>query len=461
MLTLRVDTIAKIVKGQLTAGSGPECPEGISINTRTIKKGEIFIAVPGKRYDGHRFIYQAIEKGASALIVHKRIKKKSCKIPVVTVDNTVAALGHLAAYYRRQFQIPIIAVTGSAGKTSTKELIASVLSQKFNVLKNERSENNHFGVPLTLLKLTHKHHVAVLEVGTSQKGDISCLGQIIKPDMLVFTNIGASHLEGLGSIRGVFNEKKSLIKFLTKKGQMILNLDDMYLKKLVGQAPSVSKMTYAVQQKADFQAKNLNFDNNNRIQFKVNRELFTLPTPAYHQVYNALAAIAVGRHFGLTLSDINKGLKTSLHCSGRQKIQSIGGVTIIDDTYNSNPLSFRSSINSLNTIHAKGKKILVGGDMLELGELSEKWHRQIGKDILHSSIDVFIGFGRNARFIYDECCRDGDKVLAKSFVYLHYLHRFLAKIIQPGDIVLIKGSRGMHLERTVNFLEENLSQSRK
>ena len=250
---LNIPDVIKAASGKLIGGSGRGELCGVSTDTRSLKEGELFIAIEGPRFDGHKFLAEAVKKKAAVLVVSKKIDAGK-DINVIRVRDTTQALGAIAAFYRRRFSIPVIAVTGSAGKTTTKELIAFVLGARFNVLKNYKTENNQYGVPLTLLKLNEGHAAAVLELGTNHPGEIAALARIVAPDVAVFTNVGESHLEGLKTPAGVFREKFQLARFTKKNGTVVFNADDEYLRNIAGKKIAQKKISYGIRQKADHQA---------------------------------------------------------------------------------------------------------------------------------------------------------------------------------------------------------------
>src|SRR3989338_6862834 len=250
-MILTISHIVKATQGNLLQGNPTVRIKGVSINSRTLKRGELFIAIKGENFDGHSFIQPSLEKGALALVVSQKPKKISSRVPVIYVKDTTIALGRIAAMYRSFFKIPVISITGRAGKTTTKEMVAAILQKKFKVLKNIKTENNHIGVPLTLLKLDQSHEVAVIECGTNRKGDIDWLGQITKPDVIIFTNIGESHLELLKTPDGVFKEKYQLTKHLHPEGYIIFNADDAYLRRLFKLKSNRNLITYALKEESD------------------------------------------------------------------------------------------------------------------------------------------------------------------------------------------------------------------
>lgn len=454
LVMLTVNEIKKITQGRLVQGHGEALADGVSIDSRTIQKQGIFIAIEGPRFDGHDFIQETVGKGAAVVVVSKKIVCPK-DIAVIRVKDTTKALGQIAARHRRQFDIPVIAITGSAGKTTAKEMIAAVLGTKFKVLKNFKTENNQFGVPLTLLKLDASYQIAVIELGTNRPGDIRWLAQISRPTVAVFTNIGDSHLEGLKNKNGVFREKFQMVNCMDPRGVIIYNGDDEYLQKIPGKKrPGQKAVSYGCRAGVDYQAGQVNVWNNRRLGFKLRGHAFTLMAPAVHNVYNGLAAIACGLLNHIRYNDTVAALSRYKFHEARSEMIKIGPFWLINDTYNANPVSFASAINTLNSLRIKGKRIMVCGDMLELGSRSQALHRSVGEMVARSATDLVLTVGRHAEYIAQGCedkgravhCRDIDEV-----------YRRLKKNCRPGDAILVKGSRGTRMERVVEFLEKELT----
>ena len=449
---LTVGDIKKATQGKLIQGEALTKVFSVSIDSRSIKKRSVFIAINGERFNGHDFIRQALRKGAIAVVVSKRIHC-SDDIAIILVKDTTRALGQVAAWHRSRFLIPIIAITGSVGKTTTKELIASVLSKRWTVLKNVKTENNHYGVPLTLLKLNSSHQVAVLELGTNQPGDIRCLAQIVRPTVSVFTNIGQSHLKGLKNQNGVFKEKIQLIKYMDPKGIVIVNGDDDHLRTLARKEYTQRIIRLGRHHNADYRADQLVVQNNSRLQFKMRGHTFRINSPAFHNVYNALAAISCGLLYKIRYNDIDAALTRFRFREARQEIIKKGRFWFIDDTYNANPLSFQSAVSTLSHLKVTGKRIIVCADMLELGSQSETLHRLTGRMIAQSQIDAVFTVGKHARYITQSLNRSNG-IRAVHCRNLSEVHRRLKSYCAPGDAVLVKGSRGMKMERTIKFLQK-------
>ncbi|MBN1870730.1 MAG: UDP-N-acetylmuramoyl-tripeptide--D-alanyl-D-alanine ligase [Candidatus Omnitrophica bacterium] len=450
---LTIYELQKITKGKIDQGDAAATVTGVSINSRIIRRGNVFIAIKGARFDGHQFIPKAIRHGARAVIVSKKVRCPR-DIAVVRVKDTTKALGQIAAWHRARFDIPVIAITGSTGKTTTKEMVASVLQKKFRVLKNAGTENNQFGVPLTLLRLKSFHQAAVLELGTNQPGDIRWLAKIAGPTMAVFTNIGESHLEKLKSPAGVFREKAQLIKYVEPGGVIFVNGDDSYLAPLSKASIKHRAVRFGCGHNVDHKASRIRIMGNRCLHFKIQHHLVKINSPAVHNVYNALAAISCGLAFKIRYNDIIVALSRFQFRRGRQEINKIGPFWLIDDTYNANPVSFTSAINTLDALHIQGKRIVVCADMLELGPRSAAFHRAAGAMIGRSNTDVVLTIGRCSRFITEEAKRFKSKIVARHCKDMKDVQRHLKTFCRPGDGILIKGSRAMHMERAVVYFKE-------
>jgi UDP-N-acetylmuramoyl-tripeptide--D-alanyl-D-alanine ligase len=447
--------IQEITGGNLLLGNGTANAGGVSIDSRTMKKGDVFIAIQGDRLDGHDFVRQAVGKGAPVLVVSRKVACPKT-VTVISVKDTTRALGQIASAHRRHFNIPVIAVTGSAGKTTTKDMIASVLGTRFKVLKNFRTENNQYGVPLTVLRLNASHEALVLELGTNRPGDIGWLTQIARPTIAVMTNIGESHLEGLKSKAGVFREKFDLVKGTAPDGHVIFNKDDPCLQKIFRKRIPQRMTTYALREQADYHADRIRLQDNRRISFCVRGRVFTLATPAEHGVYNALAAIACGRLLDISYGDMIDALRALRGADHRQEIRNVRGVLIVDDTYNSNPVSFAGALRTLDSLKAVGRKILITADMRELGRQSKRLHEEQGRLIARSCADVAVAVGRHSRGTAQAVKKANPRISTFYYPTVDDLHKRLDHVCQRGDIILVKGSRAMRMERTVAFIEEHL-----
>jgi len=446
-------TLTELLKasaGRLISGSQEAGLSGISIDSRTIKKGEVFIAIKGNNFDGHNFIAAALQKGAGAVIVQypSCVMRRPRGISFISVKDTIKALGDIAGSRRRKFDIPLIAVTGSNGKTTTKEMVAKVLAKKYKVLKNIGTQNNHIGLPLALAELDNSFDIAVVEIGTNHFGEVKYLSAIASPNIGIITNIAPSHLEYLRNLRGVFAEKYSLIKNLQSPYIALLNADDPFLKReAAGKRKRPLIFTYAVKNKSDFRAENIARDGA-RVSFTAAKYKFTLASAGYYNIYNALSAIAIGRLFGIEYADIKRALDLFDFPQGRLRLIELNKIKFIDDTYNANPLSLQQALEALKGFKVAGRKILVMADMLELGKKEEELHLRAGREVA-KVCDLFISVGRLARLTAEAARRAGlpAKNIFRCSLAGEARDILLQKIaVNPADIVLVKGSRAMKME---------------
>ncbi|MDD5409141.1 MAG: UDP-N-acetylmuramoyl-tripeptide--D-alanyl-D-alanine ligase [Candidatus Omnitrophica bacterium] len=448
MFTLK--EIIKATGGKLLRGSLSDEQIGISTDSRRIKPQDAFLALRGDNYDGHNFIPAALKSGAVCVIVEKVPGLKIAKgIAVVRVKNTSLALGDLARFKRNNFRKPVIAVTGSNGKTTVKDMIAWVLSSCGRVLKNEGTKNNQVGLPQALIQLKEENDFAVVEIGTNHFGEVDYLAAIARPNIGVLTNIGPSHLEFLNNLSGVLKEKSSLLNSLDDPAIALLNGDDKYLRCLINRGKKNPHIfSYGVKEKNDFVASGIKLEDG-KVKFKLNRKFdFTLLTLGACNVYNALAAIAVGRILGLGHNEIASRLSDFDFPGGRLKLVEVKGLKFIDDTYNSNPLSLNNALLALDTAKCKGKKILIMGDMLELGKQKELLHRQVAGSITNIC-DVLVSVGNLAALTARAAKARGFK--SKNIfccASAAQARDLLFNKISPEakDIILVKGSRSMKME---------------
>jgi UDP-N-acetylmuramoyl-tripeptide--D-alanyl-D-alanine ligase len=454
----KVKELLAVTKGKLLKGRPDIVVKGIAIDSRTIRPKEAFLAIKGDNFDGHDFIGSAIKKGASGVIMasagRKSIPIREDNLALIEVRETLRALADIATFQRNKFSIPLVAVTGSNGKTTTKEMIAWVLAKKFRVLKNEGTKNNHIGLPLTLCSLNSRDQLAVVEVGSNHFGEIARLSEISQPNLGVITNIGPAHLEYFINLKGVFKEKYSLVENLRHPRIAVLNSDNNLLRKKILKNNKKSLLfSFGIKEKADFrvsQIKNLSGE----LKFLVNEKYkFTLSTLGYYNIYNALAAIAVARIFGMAYQEIADRLADFVFPAGRLKIIQRGDFRFIDDTYNANPLSLRQALDVLANFKTNGRRIFIMGDMMELGRRKEEFHRQAGRQIA-LSCDTLITVGQLSGLAAGVAAALGlsrQNIFACEFI--DQARDVLFKRISPrkGDIILVKGSRAMTMERIFRF----------
>ena len=463
---LTVEEILKATSGRLVYGATSALVSGVSIDSRTIKEGQIFVAIKGDNFDGHDFIGDAIKKGASGIVVEEAhpLSKELNYAPLIIVPDTLSALQEMARFYRDKFIIPVIGVTGSNGKTTTKEMIWHILSHKFSVLKTEGNLNNHIGVPLTLFRLTPSHNMAVIEMGISNRGELTKLCQIAGPTSAVITNIGPTHLEKLKRIENVAEAKGEILHFIKPDGVCILNRDDTFFDIFKTKAQG-RIVTFGISSESDVHPKSADTSPNGK---PMDRILFTLVCPSgevdismqaagLHNLYNALCAAAAAYSVGASLEDIKYGLDMFTPLKMRSALENVGGIYIINDTYNANPASMVAAIDTLKGIKEGNQKFVVLGDMLELGENTATAHRDLGIYIAGAGLDGVIAVGGFADNVADGAIgagMDEDKVLTCRD-YIQTLEK-IKQWLHKGDILLVKGSRGMRMERIVEGLKESL-----
>ena len=431
--------------------------KGISIDSRTVKEGELFIAIRGERYDGHDFVPDAIRKGAWGAIVDRgALEAKYAEISgpknVIPVENTLISLQEMSRMHRKKFRVPVIAVTGTNGKTTTKEMLASILLQQGPVLKNEGNLNNHIGVPLTLLKLEAQHKAAIIEMGMSGLGEIETLARLAMPTVGVITNIGPAHLQFLGSTDSVAQAKGELLQMMRSDGTAVLNADDRYFSTLRSKH-SGRVLAFGIDRQADVQAKNIGQERDLTdltLHAEGRSVLVRLRTVGRHNVYNALAAAAAALAMGLPLETVKFGLEEFRPVAMRSELRDMNGRTVLADYYNANPASVKAALETLASLKGGRRVVAVLGDMLELGDTAVEAHRETGRTVSGLGIDLLICVGPLARHIAEGAIAAG---MAHNRVFEAETTSQGASLLlehsRPGDTVLVKGSRGMKMEKVL------------
>jgi len=425
---------------------------GVSTDTRTIKPGNLFVALSGERFDGHDFIKQAVESGAAGVLINRNSFQVEDNITVIKVPDTLKAYQRLAAFHRNRFDIPVIAITGSNGKTTTKDLTAAVLSSRFHVLKTQANYNNEIGLPLTLLNLNDSYEVAVVEMGMRGIGEIRELAEIASPTVGVVTNVGETHIELLGSLDNIALAKAELVEAVAEQGLVVLNADNHYVRQMQDNAKA-RVIFYGVQQASDVRAENIHTNGQQTVFTCICRQgtfQAVIPAVGRHNVYNALAAISIGLELGLTFEEIKTGLNLFTASAMRLAIEKIGEYHIINDAYNASPLSMVAAIDTLVEV-AKGRSVAVLGDMLELGHIAVEAHQRIGSKLAACGVDIVITVGELARYIAYTAQEQGVTQAAACDNHSQ-ARELLQKIIKPGDTILVKGSRGMQMEKILEML---------
>ena len=423
---------------------------GYSIDSRTIRPGELFFAVKGERMDGHDFVAQALERGAVAAVVHKDIPSSlAARERLLAVDDTLSALQTLGAAVRCLWGKTVVGITGSTGKTTTKQAVAHVLGGRFRVLKSEGNFNNHFGLPLMLLKLEPEHDIGVIEMGMSHSGEIAALAKIAHPEVGVITNVAPVHLEFFNSVADIARAKYELIESLPAGGIAVLNGDDEYVSQF-GRDFHGKVVMYGTKATADVRAQHIEQHGSNGSTFDLVvgscRERARLPLVGLHNVYNALAAAAVGLERGLPPSDVIERLASLAPAEKRGQVVQVGNITVINDCYNSNPKALDAMVDTLAAMPAK-RRIVVAGEMLELGATGADLHRRCGEHAAKAGIDVLLGVRGLAKEMVGAARKAG--MSAEFANSSEEAGDWLAREARGGDVVLLKASRGVKLEKAL------------
>ncbi len=459
MKNITIENISRVCKGSLHYAQEEIKnieAKGVAIDSRKIEEGYIFIAVKGERADGHSFISQVFEKRALAVICEELPKEP--KGPCILVENSLQALKDLAEFYRSCFTIPVIGITGSVGKTSTKEFIAGVLSEKYRVGKTQGNFNNEIGLPLTILSIKKEHEVAVLEMGISDFGEMHRLSKMAKPDYCVLTNIGQCHLENLNDRDGVLAAKSEIFDYLNPKGYIYVNGDDDKLITLKTQWKE-RLITFGRGEDNDLiaygEASRGLLGSCCNMKGLIELKNVFINLPGEHMVLNALAATAVALKLGLTAQEIVRGMKKVERVSGRSNLIPLKECMVIDDCYNANPVSMEAALELLQ--QAKGRKIAILGDMFELGEKEKEMHYKLGA-YAAKKVDILICIGKLSAHMYEGA--QNHKNEKTEIIYLEEkdkLYHYLEKIKKPEDTFLVKASHGMGFVDIISWMESNFS----
>lgn len=458
MKEIKVSDIVKATGGKLVCGDENTVINDITTDSRLAASGMLFVPLVGERFDAHDFIAQTIEKGVSAVITHKSVDKNE-KTAIISVDNTQSALQAIAKYYKSLFNIPTVGLTGSVGKTTTKDMIASVLGMKYNTLKTQGNFNNEIGLPLTVFKLCDEHEAAVLEMGMSGFGEIHRLAKIAQHDTAVITNIGMSHIEKLGSQEGIFKAKLEIIDFFDKNNTLIVNGDDKFLS-TVKDKTECNVVMFGIENKScDITAYDVEELGADGVCFKTDisekQYKIHIKQAGVHNVYNALAAICVGIRYGVAMDKIVAGLENFELTAMRMSIEKYGNITVINDCYNASPASMEAALKVLSGMNCK-RKVAVLGDMLEMGTFAPDAHRNIGIFAAKSKADIVVTVGENAKYIADGAISAGmSRQTVISFEKTDDAADKINDIVTDADAVLIKASRGMHFENIVSQIAKD------
>jgi UDP-N-acetylmuramoyl-tripeptide--D-alanyl-D-alanine ligase len=461
---LTIEEVLKATGGKLLQGKGSAFFQGISTDSRTVAEGELFIALKGSRFDGHHYALEALKKKAGGVLIEEdkvgNIRWNGYRSrAVIAVKDTLSALGDIAQNWRRRYRTPVVALTGSNGKTTTKEMIAASLETTFPILKTEGNLNNLIGLPLTLLTLTEKERVVVLEMGMNVPGEIRRLTEISEPDVGLITNIQKVHLEGMGNLERLKEEKGELFRRMRRDGTILVNQDDHRVMELAADYPG-QKITFGIEHPAEVMAKEIRLRGVEGTSFTLILEgevtEIHLRLLGRHFVPNALSAMAVACLFGVEMKQAKEALEHFQPFPMRMEVVPLkGGKTLIDDTYNANPNSMELALETLVEAKGKGRAIAVLGDMFELGEFTKEAHQQLGQRVNELSIDFLLTLGEEASLVVESAIRHGFPMERTKVVESHSgAISTLREMIRNGDWILVKGSRGMAMEKIVEVLKE-------
>ncbi len=447
----KLKQIAALAEGKLSAGDGDIVVGKISTDSRTVKPGEFFVALHGESFDGHQFVEGAAKSGAAGAIVDADWQGNvPAQFAIIRARDTLQAYQNLAANYRRSLPLKVLAITGSNGKTSTKDFAASVLARKFRVTKTEGNFNNHVGLPRTMLEATSEDQIAVWEIGMNHPGEVAALAKIAAPDVAIITNVGIAHIEFMGSQEAIAAEKGALAEAVGPHGTVILNADDPFNKEIAGRTRA--RVMLAGTSGGTVHATDIQ-QSSDGSEFTIlegaHRCRAQLPVPGLHMVQNALLAVAAGRTFGLSLEECAAGLAAAPLTKARLQIKEIDGVRFLDDSYNANPDSMKAALRTLKELDVDGKRIAILGEMRELGAESERSHREVGQTAAELEIDQLIAIGEIGAGIATAAMKAGLE-RSVSVDSTTEAAELLAEIAEPGDLVLIKGSRLAKTERVID-----------
>jgi UDP-N-acetylmuramoyl-tripeptide--D-alanyl-D-alanine ligase len=458
---LSTEIVLEATQGVLIQGDARTSFIGVSTDSRSIRPGELFFALRGGTFDGHRFFAEAMKRGGRGGVVEEEVEPYTDKaIAIIKVTDTLQALGDLAHRWRKRHPIPLMAVVGSSGKTTTKEMAVGILGKRYKVMKNPGNLNNLIGLPLSLLKMDSEDQVAIVEMGMNRRGEILRLTQIAEPQVGILTNISPVHLEGLGSIEGVAEAKGELLEGMGAKGRLIFNADDPRAKAL-SKGFRGERLSFGVQNPADWMALDIRMGADGQVSFQLNgggRTIsISLQLLGRHQVYNALAAAAATSSLGIGMEEMKEGLEAFLSPPMRMELMTIGkGVKIINDAYNANPPSMEAALRTLQEV-SDGRKIAVLGDMWELGDYAEQAHQELGRAAQAYGIDLLFLLGQFAAQVAHGAIEAGMSLQA---IYIGKDHpdisHRLAQTVRDGDWMLVKGSRIMKMEEIIRELRDAL-----
>jgi UDP-N-acetylmuramoyl-tripeptide--D-alanyl-D-alanine ligase len=455
---LSLQKIAEFAKGSLTAGDAKLMVSRISTDSRTVQSGDFFVALHGENFDGHKFIEQVCERGAVGAMVDENWKGTTPKtFAVIRVPDTLLGYQNLAANYRRSLPLTVVAITGSNGKTSTKDFVAATLARGYRVTKTDGNFNNHVGLPQTMLAASLSDEIAVWEIGMNHPGEIAALSKLAAPDVGIITNVGLAHIEFMGTREAIALEKGALAEAVDAEGTVILNADDPFSQGMAERTRA--KVILAGIENGSVRASEMR-QGPTGSEFTIlegaHRCRAQLPVPGIHMVQNAMLAVAAGRAFGLSLEDCAAGLASAPLTKARLQIKEINGIQFIDDSYNANPDSMKAALRTLVELGAEGRRIAVLGQMNELGEESERGHREVGEAAAALGVDELIAVGPTGAVIADAAQKAGLKN-SLAVDSPGAAAGILGETASPGDLILVKGSRSARMERVLEAFAKRQS----
>ncbi len=451
--------ILKATGGRLVRGDREASFLGLSTDSRTLKGGEIFLTLKGERFDGHAFVREALGKGVAGAVVQNGHFKSALAAavesqPIIAVPETLRALGDVARFWRNKFSLPVIGITGSNGKTSTKEMISFLLEKRYRVLRSHGTFNNLVGLPLTLLSLKPSHEIAVLEMGTNIPGEIKRLAEIARPTVGVITNIGRAHLEGMGSLEVLIREKGELFRAVGEKGVVAVNTNDPHVLGLARECPA-RKIRFGLDREADVMVDHIEWRGADGVRFRltVGAESAVVDFPLFglQFVHNVATAAAIASLFEMTVADIKERLQRFKPPPMRMEIIRLRGIVLINDTYNANPPSVEMALKSFSQVIGGGRAFVVMGDMLELGDIAQEAHREVGRLIGNLNVAGLFVLGDHAADVAEGAV---EAKVNPQEILIAGSHReivdHLIDTVQPGDWILVKGSRKMRMETVID-----------
>lgn len=471
MKALKLEQVLQFVNGELLHGINPQelnrmVIDDVCTDSRNVHETSLFVPLVGERFDGHDFIGSAVENGAKVFLCHKEVEPVEGCI-FVKVEDTKKALGDLAHHYLRLFNVKVIGVTGSVGKTTCKDMIAACLSSKYKVLKTQGNFNNDIGLPLTVFNIEESHEVAILEMGMNHFGEIDYLSKIACPDYVIITNIGVSHIENLGSRKGICKAKCEIMNHAKKNALMLVNADDDFNAEICSYAKDkqLRVKTFGIKNEAQFMAKNITMsfmEDSQGLHARLNGDIYhdeavwhlELSSIGKHLMYNLLPAVAIAKELQVSEEELVEGLNGYIPTERRLNVYKTGkNITIIDDVYNASPDSMKAALSTIMELQTQGRKIAILGDMLEMGDYAKDGHYEVGQFASKCELDLCITIGENGRYIR-EGFDEKSALTALYFETVEEANHHIGDLICGGDTILFKASRGMHFEEIIEKINE-------